>query len=1252
MSASNIPGVRDVGSEMLKYSKPTREQDTEVFQQIPEDSISSYVAPAALGIGKLAPLMLSGLGPLGMAASYGLSGIGEKEAQMEDQGVSRQAAAPAAMTSGIANTILGTPLFATARSGLNPIVKSGLGAIEGYGQGALGTLADIYGTYQSTGDAPEFDQAISQMNKSGIIGAGTNAVLAPLGGNPKKGNSSDVFDLPTENVPPGTREQLALPDPQIPERLALPGPSSEVKGLPLPEGTWGDGFVAKDPTVEQIATSEAISNPILKNKQLPAPEGIFGQDFVAKDLTPEQQALSTIADTQIAKDRIESERQSYPVPVPKVKAEVDVLSTAESFPNVLKSVKEAATSKDEALNMARSYGKMLKIRNEPFLQELADKLGPNQKIEPSEVSTLEGIQAQKEQIQAQKGSRFMSERGSITTEPFRAVAEKVGSITEGIKAFVRGSDPTVEAVSPTQARYEGGRLRFISRDMGRALGAYRENFEYLSTAAQSDPRAKVALDAGREFYQKKNQILFDARESADPYFSASKAEKANLDKDLIRFRQASLDAAKQGIRLQKLTPEFLASKGWSPKKIEMWQSVRTTMDNALEIQRQAFYREADNLPLDQQQEFIAEVDKFIEAQKDMNYIPMTRFGKNVYLEAKDANGKVAHRSHYESVAEAKVELAKLKAQGLKGKIKEIPTNHYDAKSGIAPDLLPDASSFNAEKWQQMKKEGKPMNGYAQHLIKAAGIEGFNQDLTRNISDYLFSLANFAANKDLQPKVKEILRSIDVKTDPALSARIAKHFDAMTSPRGTGIGDKMVGGAVRISNLLHLAGTPITAVADILQAQAMAIPMAIKEMKGQYNPLKHVDAFYLHEKSFAKTMDYLANPLKKKGVTSLDKTTLAHLKIAERDGLLGTQTVNDLYDYAQGPGASKPLDHKLMLFKTAGEKIQSTSSFITGLEVAKRLKLEGDAAYNFAKDFFYKTVPDTTKADNPLIMNNSAVKLGTLYKKYLGFELRTMRNFFNKEDFPLILSSLAMKAGLGGVLGVAGAKEVDKIAKSFGIDIKEYIKSLSPEWADEILYGLPSSKINLSPSLSTQELFPDIAKNPKGAIMSTLGGPLVGYIADRVPKAYSLAKEGKYVHAFEAAAPRFARNISKASRLLIDGNLKDSSGFDPEVPPTYGNAARLLLGSPPIEQTKAYDMKNAMYDEMERGRQLTSKFNRQFTEAIDNQDLAQADKIAMEAAERGISVKYRASEDPVNAMIKRAPKVSKQKMREIAGIESR
>lgn len=181
-SASNIPGVRDVGSDLLKMSKPTRRQDLEVFEQIPEDSVSSYVAPTVLGLGKMGGLMATGLGPLGLAAGTGLAAIGEKEAQMEDMGLSRRAAAPAAMTSGVANALLSAPLFTTARSGLNPLVKTGLGALEGYGQGFGGTVADIFGTSLSTGEAPSFDQALASANKGGLIGATMGGILAPLGG--------------------------------------------------------------------------------------------------------------------------------------------------------------------------------------------------------------------------------------------------------------------------------------------------------------------------------------------------------------------------------------------------------------------------------------------------------------------------------------------------------------------------------------------------------------------------------------------------------------------------------------------------------------------------------------------------------------------------------------------------------------------------------------------------------------------------------------------------------------------------------------------------------------------------------------------------------------------------------------------------------------------------------------------------------------------------------------------------------------
>lgn len=1457
-SASNIPGVRDVGSDLLKMSKPTRRQDLEVFEQIPEDSVSSYVAPTVLGLGKMAPLMLSGLGTVGLAAGTGLAAIGEKEAQMEDMGLSRQAAAPAAMTSGIANALLSSPLFATARSGLNPLVKTGLGALEGYGQGFGGTLADIYGTFLSTGEAPEFDEAMARSNKGGVISATMGGILAPLGGSGKKGKVSQEFDLPTENVPPGTRAPVVDTPPVqadsfIPsDAPALPEPAADTGSLSIPDMMPEAPPVQKTvvpskpvdlvkemgskefPDIQKLAKQSAATveeapapqltqvevSPVVKDVptyEVPLSEIFLSQDVpnfkrganekgVVEPLSGKYERLGTppivvwerlngrkevitgrhkldlaqrtgesTIPTQIvreadgftsdmakifdAESNIRDEKGSvldyatyfkntglgegeaaargllsrskgvqgfdigtkattevYSLHANGEISDAKAAAIARAAPNDAGLQRAGLAFAKKGLNAQQIYNAILataelekklpdgtakwKEWQDVNLFEDTDramKLGEDAGIIAEQFQKDIGLEIQATQGAAKNPEKARSKGVSINnpeailegnkklalerqrwanwakypdlfkkvmdkvkgesgqTRIISDIANSVGDVAEKMKTFVRGSDadPDINLVSKTQARYEGGRLRHFNKGMGQALGEYRKQVEYLSTAAQTDPRAGEALDVSRGYFRRKSSILFDSRETLDPYFSAPKELRAELDKDLIRFRMASLEAAKQGVRLAPMTPEFLASKGWSPQKIEMFQAVRKGMDDALDIKREAFYKDAENLSPDAQQEFISEVDNYIEAQKDMNYIPLTRFGDTFHVVSKNENGKVISRTHHNSAREAKAALREAKGKGLKAQLFENPTPDYDAKSGMPPDMLPDAQHFNAEKWQQMKKEGKPLKGFAQHLVRAGGIEGYNPNLAENISDYLFSLSSFAANKELQPKVKSILKSIDPVKEPKFSGRIAKHFEELTKPNAARVGGKAVGTAIRFSNFIHLAGTPITAMADVAQAQALAIPAAVKKLGSAWNPLNHIDAVYLHEKSFAKTLDYMGNPFKKRGVTSLDKATLGYLKQAERDGLLGTQTLDDLYDYAKGPGTHAPLDQKLMFFKSVGEKAQRTSSFITGLEVAKRLKLSGDDAYKFAQDFFYEVVPDTTKADQPLIMNNAMAKGATLYKKYLGFDLRTLRNWANPKDFPLIMTSMVVRASLGGIVGIPFAKEADKIAKSYGIDVNKMVREWSPEWADNILYGLTSKILNFSPSMSTQELVPEIDKNPYKAIGQTFAGPIPGYFMDKLPKAYNFAKDRKYWNAFEAGAPRFMRNASKATRLLTTGNLADASGLDPGVPPTLANAGRLLLGAPPIEQTRAYELKNAEYDIAEKARETTRRYNQRYTDAINRRDFKEANKLALEFRKKGGSIQYNyAAKDPEAERLKRAPKIARKDILELRGIHDK
>lgn len=816
--------------------------------------------------------------------------------------------------------------------------------------------------------------------------------------------------------------------------------------------------------------------------------------------------------------------------------------------------------------------------------------------------------------------------------------------------------------------------KFLAADnlpevIGKPLSSFRKGFTFLTTLAdKGSPEAKSAVEVTRKLSQDQSSIIYDMRETLDPYYRLP--DKTNVDRALAAER-----LSKKALPNRYVTNDTLTKMGLSPEEISAYRSVRGAMDKSLSLLEETLLNEGAQITkeVDNPNDPTADspgtryeraVKAYVDDLRSQGYVPFSRYGDGYEVRVQDGENTLYYDrfdDKRKAVLAAKALSKQYGQRVIPEKIGRVDDSAYDM---FGPDLSGALKDFDPSKWTDRAK-GKEPKGFSKHLVRAELIPGFEVDLARPISDYVMGLANFVSHKKAQGAFKEIINSLPEGSQTR--GFIQRHVDDLRKPSS---GTQKV---INFLNTYYLAGVPSSALTNLTQTTTTTFPEFIKQLKGKGGIVKATGV--LGDASL-KAGQYMSTALtgKLEAFSKANPDLAKMLKDFERRGIVDAKATQDLIGYKNNLTNEAPLGQKLMLMFGGAESFNRLTAAIGGYEIAKVRGLEGEAAYKFAEDLVYRTQFDQTKYNRPEIARSPLGRTAFQFKLFTGNYLRFLRNNMASGDFKAVGASLGAMATWGGVIGIPLAKEVESIANSMGLDIRSEFKKLfgDSRTAAAVMYGLPTlAGANISGSAGTAEIFQGLDKSPDAAVAKAFLGTGYDLIGNKVPKAIEQGKrEGSYGKALatETLLPRFLRNPTKASRALAMGGLKnvDPTTTFPILPdPTMGEATMLGLGVPPQRMINAYDGNNALYLEQQKQNSATGDFNKDIARALATQDAKLLKKVLADMAKQGkedptlkvgpnataIKEYLEKYQDPFAARVKGAPERSRGKVMEILKLYS-
>jgi len=244
-------GAIRAGTELLGFDTPeplqgavdwaegknrTLEQE---LSEIPEDSWKSTVAQGGQMVGRFAPWLVPGVGPVGAASGMGLSTLGEKYNQLRGRGVEPEVAG-LSTTPNVALDALGNLGFGqAARVGMSLPKHAALNMAEGAAYGAGAGPADLYADYLAgLRPSPSLDEIVKAAIPGTKPGAVAGVALTPLGrfGRSRAAEAARANDILSRMEGDSPAPDVATAPPAAPV-IAEPGPA--------PEGAYGRAVLEK-----------------------------------------------------------------------------------------------------------------------------------------------------------------------------------------------------------------------------------------------------------------------------------------------------------------------------------------------------------------------------------------------------------------------------------------------------------------------------------------------------------------------------------------------------------------------------------------------------------------------------------------------------------------------------------------------------------------------------------------------------------------------------------------------------------------------------------------------------------------------------------------------------------------------------------------------------------------------------------------------------------------------------------------------
>jgi hypothetical protein len=555
------------------------------------------------------------------------------------------------------------------------------------------------------------------------------------------------------------------------------------------------------------------------------------------------------------------------------------------------------------------------------------------------------------------------------------------------------------------------------------------------------------------------------------------------------------------------------------------------------------------------------------------YAPLSRFGKYT-VDVVSPEGERQYFSLFETKREANLMAEQMRTAFPQAAITQgtLSNESYKLFAGITPETLElfgNALGFDAQgdsvrdqAFQEYLRLTKTNRSAMRRLIHRKGIAGYNEDVGRVLSSFIYSNSRqTAANLhmgDLNESVDAIPQAQGELKDAAV--RLAEY---VRNPQEEG---------QAIRGLLfaqYLGGSVASAFVNMTQPAQVTFPWL-----SQYGGAKQAASQLAKAAKHMATRGYQFEP------------DLAHaLKRAEDDGVVSPQEVHQLMAQARGSGSlragdgTRLGDARAMASNSLGrlsvawgklfgaaEQVNRRMTYIASYRIAKQQGMQDPDA--FARRAVRETQFVYSKAAK-MRWGRGAVG-GTLmtFKTYSVSYLELMHRLWNQGEpgtqerregqkaAALMVGMLLLVGGAGGLPFAEDAEDlIDVAGQLMGYNFssakakQEFLENLfGPTLASIVnrgVSGLPGAPIDVSGRLGMGNLIPGtrLLQSSPANIRDVMevAGP-VGDFANRMLEGGKKIASGHVGSGLLEMAPVAVRNAAKGADMLATGMYRDAKGY--------------------------------------------------------------------------------------------------------------
>lgn len=604
------------------------------------------------------------------------------------------------------------------------------------------------------------------------------------------------------------------------------------------------------------------------------------------------------------------------------------------------------------------------------------------------------------------------------------------------------------------------------------------------------------------------------------------------------------------------------------------------------------------------------------------YFPLQRFGKYRAVVKDRETGEVHSYSMFETNAQMQQWMAEQRGDGVVvdgGYQFEYSKMMDGVSAGFMKDLLLKFSPVFSQNSKiqddlyQLFLEHSPDLSVRKHMIHRKGVSGYDQDALRAFAHNQFHTAyQIAKVSNTHHMQSHILAMEDearalVNTDDKVRAvqvvnELQQRNEWILNPKGSEWASKLTGWGF----FWYLGTTPAAALVNITQTAMVGLPV--------------LGARYTYKEAASMLASTSAAFFKGKG--NVDKTLtgreLSAFRQLEESGIIDKTMAHDMTGIADGGVAYSPKYHKVMQY--AGFMFHHAERFnreVTAMAAYKlafakfmkkyagQMGAEGIAHREAVAEAIEMTKLshfDYANSNRPRFMQGDMARVILLFRQHsVNMTYRLIRDtqqsiWGRGEDKKVAQKQLAGMLGMTMLFaGAAGLPLYSVIAgifntmlddedEPFDFDaaVKEHLaEAIGDTAASVIMNGAPGTATgaDLTNRIGMNNLWfrdPEADVEGEAAVQyyaEQALGPMYGILAGW-GKAKQLAREGHTGRAWEAAVPKFARDLFKSTRYAEEGVLtKRGDPILDELSPWQ--IALQANGFTPLEVSQQYGANNAL-----------------------------------------------------------------------------